>query len=165
MEAITKELATQKGLLPVIPQFSELREHATVTGFESTENDKDAMTLPDLDLRKFLPSQAQARMALLKRADILERRGNFVRRLEAAMEEGRKEDDIAICRTSFRLTKAFLCPAFIRLRQACDMFPNSWITFLMNSMVWMVFSIEPCHRLLLLTKRNKMKASERWILI
>jgi hypothetical protein len=104
-------------------------------------------------------------MALLKRADILERRGNFVRRLEAAMEEGRKEDDIAICRTSFRLTKAFLCPAFIRLRQACDMFPNSWITFLMNSMVWMVFSIEPCHRLLLLTKRNKMKASERWILI
>ncbi len=70
-------------------------------GFESTDVDKeneDATTLPNRDPRKFLPSQAQA-MALLKRAVVPERRDNFVRRFKAAMEEGRKEDDIAICGT------------------------------------------------------------------
>jgi hypothetical protein len=70
-------------------------------GFESTDDGKDnedALTLPDRDPRKFLPYQAQA-MALLKRAVIPERRDNFVWRFEAAMEERRKEDNIAICGT------------------------------------------------------------------
>jgi hypothetical protein len=73
-------------------------------GFESTDVDKEnenATTLPNRDPRKFLPSPAQA-MALLKRAVVPERRDNFVRRFKAAMEEGRKEDNIAICGTPIR---------------------------------------------------------------
>jgi hypothetical protein len=77
---------------------------------------------------KFLPAQVQA-MALLKRAVIPKRRDDFVRRFEAAMEEGRKEDDIAICGMPiWWSTKEFRCPAAIRQWQASDMFPNSGIT-------------------------------------
>jgi hypothetical protein len=79
-------------------------------GLESTGDEKDnndATMLPDWDPRKFLPSLAQA-IALIKRTVIPERRDNFVWRFEAATEEGRKEDNIAICGTPIRgLTKEF----------------------------------------------------------
>ena len=126
-------------------------------GFESTDDDKDnedATTLPNRDPRKFLPSQAQA-MALLKRAVVPERRDNFVRRFKAAMEEGRKEDDIAICGTPIRwLTKHInaLHLSGYGKQVTCSQILGSRLSFLMNSMLWMLFSIEPCHRLLLSTK-------------
>jgi hypothetical protein len=95
----------------------------------NNKDNEDVTKLPDWDPRKFLPSQAQA-MALLKRVIIPERRDNFVRRFEAAMKEGWKEDNIAKCGTPIRwLAKAYWCSGVpIRLQQASDMFPNSGIT-------------------------------------
>jgi hypothetical protein len=92
------------------------------------DKERDELTaLPDRDPRKWLPSQVQA-MTLLSRAVVPEGRDDFVCRFGAAVEGGRKEDDVAICATPVRwLAQAYQCDVPYKLREASDMFPGSGI--------------------------------------
>ena len=57
-------------------------------------------------------------MTLLSRAVVPEGRDDFVRRFGAAVEGGRKEDDVAICATPVRwLAQAYRCDVPYKLRE------------------------------------------------